>query len=65
MPVEIIKEPAIGLERFRAQFDTEFVASTDLLDALVLESVVGPYPVYRALDRLVLLDNGRYYGSGR
>lgn len=61
--VEVVKEPGIGLERFRAQFPNEYVATEGFLSMLVLESVVGPYPVYRALDRLIILDDGRYYGS--
>lgn len=52
---------------FRAQFETIPANFEEkLFNSLILENKFFDYPVYRCLDRLVLLDiDGKYYLSRR
>ncbi len=52
------------LVRFRNQFPIRVSLGEQVLDMLTLEEIVGPYSLWRALNRLFLLDtDGHYYGA--
>lgn len=52
------------LFRFRNQFPVRVALSDQVFDMLTLEGVFGPYTLWRALNRLFLLDtDGYYYGA--
>lgn len=51
-------------EQFRAQFNTRVTLSDDLASAISSkpEAIIHNYPVFRCLEKLLLLDNdGQYY----
>ena len=52
------------LSRFRNQFPVRVALSNQVFEMLTLDGVFGPYSLWRALNRLFLLDtDGRYYGA--
>ncbi|KKK76857.1 hypothetical protein LCGC14_2859450 [marine sediment metagenome] len=52
------------LARFRNQFPFRVTLGEQVLDMLTLEEIIGPYSLWRALNRLFLLDtDGNYYGA--
>jgi len=54
-------------EQFRSQFeDVQLVLTDEQIQLLALENTVLGYPIYRLLDRLILLDaDGKYYLTKR
>ena len=51
-------------EQFRAQFPNQIVMTDELFYLMRNESIVCGYPIYRALDRLILGDfDGKFYIS--
>lgn len=51
-------------EQFQAQFKQEVIATDEFLDLLRLDQVIFNTPVYRALNKLVIIkDDGNYYIS--
>ena len=49
-------------EQFQRQFDTEIEYTDELANILQLDGVILNTPVYRAMEKLVIVkDNGKYY----
>ena len=49
-------------KQFQDQFKTQLVYDDNLASVLVLDQVVFDTPVYRALEKLVIIkDDGNYY----
>ena len=51
-------------KQFRAQFHNQVVMTDELFNLMRFDSIIKGYPIYAALDRLILKDlDGKYYIS--